>query len=90
MRGLPLACHPECLTYMCRPITVTLCPAPSSPWPPTPMIPGLFSIPTVLPFPGHHLEKETATHSTVLARRIPWTGEPGGVQSMGLQTVGHN
>ena len=31
------------------------------------------------------LEKEMATHSSVLAWRIPWTGEPGGLQSMGLQ-----
>ena len=31
-----------------------------------------------------------ATHSSVLAWRIPWTGEPGGLQSTGLQRVGHN
>ena len=31
------------------------------------------------------LEKETATHSSILAWRIPWTEEPGGLQSMGLQ-----
>ena len=35
------------------------------------------------------LEKEMATHSSALARRIPWTEEPGGLQSMGV-TVGHN
>ena len=35
-------------------------------------------------------EKEMATHSTILAWRIPWTEEPGGLQSMGLQTAGHN
>ena len=29
------------------------------------------------------LEKEMATHSSILARRIPWTEEPGGLQSMG-------
>ena len=29
------------------------------------------------------LEKKTATHSSILARRIPWTEEPGGLQSMG-------
>ena len=29
------------------------------------------------------LEKETATHSNILAWKIPWTGEPGGLQSMG-------
>ena len=32
------------------------------------------------------LEKEMATHSSVLAWRIPWTKEPGGLQSMGLQS----
>ena len=31
-----------------------------------------------------------ATHSNVLAWRIPWTEEPGGLQSMGLQRVGHD
>ena len=35
------------------------------------------------------LEKVMAIHSSVLARRIPWTEEPGGLQSMGLQSVGH-
>ena len=36
------------------------------------------------------LEKEMAIHSGILSWRIPWTEEPGGLQSMGLQTVGHN
>jgi len=36
------------------------------------------------------LEKEMATHSRTLAWEIPWTEEPGGLQSMGLQRVGHN
>ena len=36
------------------------------------------------------LEKETATHSSILAWRIPWTEDAGGLQSMGLQRVGHN
>ena len=36
------------------------------------------------------LEKETATHSSVLAWEIPWTEELGGLQSMGLQRVGHD
>ena len=36
------------------------------------------------------LEKEMATHSSTLAWKIPWTGEPGRLQSMGLQRVGHN
>ena len=35
------------------------------------------------------LEKEMATHSSILAWEIPWTEEPGGLQSMGLQKVGH-
>ena len=35
-------------------------------------------------------EKKMATHSGILAWRIPWTGEPDGLQSMGLQRVGHN
>ena len=35
------------------------------------------------------LEKGMATHSSVLAWRIPWTEEPGGLQSMGSQRVGH-
>ena len=36
------------------------------------------------------LEKEMATHSNTLAWKIPWVEEPGGLQSMGLQGVGHN
>ena len=36
------------------------------------------------------LEKGIATHSSILAWRIPWTEERGGLQSMGLQGVGHN
>ena len=36
------------------------------------------------------LEKGVATHSDTLAWRIPWTEEPGGLQSMGSQRVGHN
>ena len=36
------------------------------------------------------LEKEVATHSSILAWRIPWTKEPEGLQSMGLHRVGHD
>jgi len=36
------------------------------------------------------LEKEMATHSSTLAWKIPWTVEPGGLQSMGLQRVGYD
>ena len=37
----------------------------------------------------HALEKETATHSSILARRIPGTDEPGGLPSMGSHRVEH-
>ena len=36
------------------------------------------------------LEKEMATHSSILAWRTPWTEEPAGLQSTGLHRVGHN
>ena len=41
-------------------------------------------------FHFHALEKEMATHSSVLAWRIPGTREPGGLPSMGSQRVGHD
>ena len=41
-------------------------------------------------FHFHALEKEMATHSSVLAWRIPGTGKPGGLPSMGLHRVGHD
>ena len=41
-------------------------------------------------FHVHAVEKEMATHSSVLAWRIPGTGEPGRLQSMGLLKVGHD
>ena len=43
-----------------------------------------------LTFYFHVLEKEMATHSSVLAWRIPGTGEPGGLPSMGSHRVGHD
>ena len=39
---------------------------------------------------GDPLEKGMATHSSILAWRIPWTEEPGGMQSMGSQRAGHD
>ena len=39
---------------------------------------------------GDLLEKEMATHSSILAWKIPWTEEPGRLQSMGSQRVGHD
>ena len=40
--------------------------------------------------PGYSLEKGMATHSNILAWRIPWTEEPGRLQSTGLQIVRRN
>ena len=39
---------------------------------------------------GRSLEKEMATHSNILAWKIPWTEEPGGLHSMWSQRVRHN
>ena len=36
------------------------------------------------------LKKRIATHSSILVWKIPWTEEPGGLQSMGLQKAGHD
>jgi len=36
------------------------------------------------------LEEEMATHSSILTWEVPWTEEPGGLQSMGSQRVGHD
>ena len=41
-------------------------------------------------FHFHALEKAMATHSSVLAWRIPWTEKPGGLKSMGSHRVGHD
>ena len=41
-------------------------------------------------FHFHALEKEMATHSSILAWRIPGKGKPGGLPSMGLHRVGHD
>ena len=43
----------------------------------------------IFTFHFHALEKEMATHSSVLAWRIPGTGEPGGLLSLGSHRVGH-
>ena len=45
----------------------------------------LFSV-----LPGVSAEKAMAPHSSTLAWKIPWTEEPGGLQSMGSLRVGHN
>ena len=43
----------------------------------------------LLPGLGRPLKEEMATHPSILAWEIPWTEELGGLQSMGLQGVGH-
>ena len=43
-----------------------------------------------VPVSGRSLEKEMAAHSSILAWEIPWTEEPGGLQSMGSPRVGHD
>ena len=43
-----------------------------------------------IPGLGRPLEEEMATHSSILAWRIPWTKEPAELQFMGLQRVGHD
>ena len=44
----------------------------------------------LIPGLGRSLEMEMATHSSILAWRIPWTEEPAGLQSTGSQRVGHD
>ena len=44
----------------------------------------------LIPGSGRSTREEMAIHSSILAWRIPWTEEPGGLQSMGLQRVGHD
>ena len=44
----------------------------------------------LIPGLGRSLEQEMATHSSILALEIPWTVEPGGLQSTGPQRVRHN
>ena len=46
--------------------------------------------PGSIPGWGRSLEKDMATHSSIPAGRIPWTEQPGGLQSMDLQRVGHD
>ena len=43
-----------------------------------------------IPGSGRSLEEGMATHSSILVWEIPWTKEPGGLQSMGSQRIGHD
>ena len=52
--------------------------------------PGALVYPIKIQVPRMGEEKEVATHSSILAWRIPWTEEPGGLLSMGLHRVGHD
>ena len=72
-------CHPAYLTYGTSPVAQRLkrLPAMQGTW--------VRSLGWEDP-----LEKEMATHSSILAWRIPWMEEPGGLQFMGLQRVGHD
>ena len=51
---------------------------------------GMWEIQVRSPGQEDLLEKGTATHSSILAWRIPWTEEPGELQSLGSQGVKHN
>ena len=46
--------------------------------------------PSLIPGLGRSPGKGNGNHSSILAWRIPWTEEPGGLQSLGLQRVGHD
>ena len=59
-------------------------------WQPTPKLPAMQETQAQSPGQEDAPEKEISTHSSILAWRIPWTEEPGGPQSMGLQRVGHD
>ena len=56
------------------------------------MVKNLAAMQKIHLIPGREdpLEKEMVTHSSILAWGIPWTEEPGGLQSMGLQSIGHD
>ena len=43
-----------------------------------------------IPVSGRSLKEEMATHSSILAWKMPWTGEPGRLQSTGSQRAGHD
>ena len=45
---------------------------------------------SLIPGSGRSPEEENGTHSSILASKIPWTGDPGGLQSMGSQRVEHD
>ena len=53
-------------------------------------LPAMWGDPGLIPGSGRSLQKEMATHSRILAWRIPWTEEPGGLQSMESQIVRHD
>ena len=54
------------------------------------ILPANTGDPSLVPGLGRYPDKEIAIHLNILAKRIPWTEKPGGLQSMGSQTVGHD
>ena len=62
----------------------------------TPLVAQMVNLPTILETwvqsltQEDLLEKDMATHSSTVAWKIPWTEEPGRLQSMGLQRIGHD
>ena len=53
-------------------------------------LPASAGVTDLIPVQEYPLEKEMATQSSILAWKVPWTEEPGGLQSMGMQSVGYN
>ena len=72
------------LTWGCCPVGY-----PSSSWPEV-RLSHEYTFSVILLYPSDILEKAMAPHSSTLAWKIPWTEEPGGLQSMGSLRVGHD
>ena len=90
--GLTVVTHPaEAHPYVCVCVCVQSCPILQFPFPNCKEsacnMGNPVSIPELGRSPG---EKGMATHSSILARRTPWTEESGRLQSMGLRTDGHD
>ena len=54
------------------------------------MLVGRIKIKKIKEYSVNYVKKAMATHSSTLAWKIPWTEEPGGLQSMGSRRVGHD
>ena len=84
-----IACVQSCLT-LCNPMKwAAISSSRRSSWPRDQT--HVSCISRQILYPSHHLaEKAMAPHSSTLAWKIPWTKEPGGLQSMGSLRVGHD